>query len=303
MTENVPATKSKAEQDQEWLLARATKIAALVPRGVKNYDPAKQIRQFAIEAMTNPKLMNCTPVSVLISLCQAAALGLEIGSGLGHAYLVPYNRNVAPRGEAKKWVSEAKLIPGYKGLIYLAHRSGAVKQLSSYAVHANDQFDVFLGTEPRIVHIPKYSGDRGDVVAFYAVAELPLGGREFSVMTKAEVDAVRERSKSKDDGPWVTDYNEMGRKTVAKRTLKYVPLATDDQRATLLRALSADDAVEYGDAIDVSAALGIAVDEQQPQQIAAPSSGDVLDAALGDTDKFDPAVSAQLDREEAEAQK
>jgi hypothetical protein len=44
------------------------------------------------------------------------------------------------------------------------------------------------------------------------------------VMTKDEVDAIRKRSKASGSGPWVTDYNEMAKKTVVRRASKKWPL-------------------------------------------------------------------------------
>ena len=46
-------------------------------------------------------------------------------------------------------------------------------------------------------------------------------------MTKADVDAIRKRSKASGSGPWVTDYSEMGKKTVLRRMSKRWPLAPE----------------------------------------------------------------------------
>jgi hypothetical protein len=46
-------------------------------------------------------------------------------------------------------------------------------------------------------------------------------------MTKAEVDAIRKRSRAGSSGPWVTDYAEMARKTVVRRLAKYLPLSVE----------------------------------------------------------------------------
>ena len=50
-------------------------------------------------------------------------------------------------------------------------------------------------------------------------------------MTKAEVDAIRNRSKSKDRGPWVTDYEAMALKTVIRRSFRYLPVSVEAQSA------------------------------------------------------------------------
>jgi hypothetical protein len=51
--------------------------------------------------------------------------------------------------------------------------------------------------------------------------------KQFIVMTKTEVDGIRGRSKSGQRGPWVTDYEEMGKKTVIRKLCKYLPLSIE----------------------------------------------------------------------------
>ena len=59
------------------------------------------------------------------------------------------------------------------------------------------------------------------------MATLKGGMTQFEVMSKADVDAIRSVSKSKDNGPWVTNYPEMARKTVLRRLVKYLPMAIE----------------------------------------------------------------------------
>ena len=61
----------------------------------------------------NPKLLECTQVSLFSSIAQASTLGLEMDGTLGQAYLVPYG-------------SECTLVVGYKGLLSLMRRSGEI---------------------------------------------------------------------------------------------------------------------------------------------------------------------------------
>jgi recombination protein RecT len=46
-------------------------------------------------------------------------------------------------------------------------------------------------------------------------------------MTKADVESIRSRSKAGKSGPWVTDWNEMAKKTVFRRASKWVPLSPE----------------------------------------------------------------------------
>jgi hypothetical protein len=76
------------------------------------------------------------------------------------------------------------------------------------------------------------SGDRGEIIAFYAVARFTTGGHHFDVMTRAEVEAIRDKSQAWmafkagkiQSTPWGTDFPEMGKKTAIRRISKYLPM-------------------------------------------------------------------------------
>ena len=46
-------------------------------------------------------------------------------------------------------------------------------------------------------------------------------------MSIEEIDAIRNRSKASNSGPWVTDYSEMAKKTVFKRASKWITLSPE----------------------------------------------------------------------------
>jgi len=175
----------------------------------------------------NKKLLACSRPSLLGSMMHAAQLGLDVGGALGLAYLIPYGR-------------EAKLVIGYKGLVELAYRSGRVENIEARVVNSKDDFALALGTSPSITHIPNLK-QKGELVGVYAVAHMKGGGLHFEHMTKQQIDAIRNRSKAKSDGPWVTDYEEMAKKTVVRRLVKLLPLSVEVSKAVAL-----DEAAEAG---------------------------------------------------------
>lgn len=176
---------------------------------------------------TVPALQKCTPHSLVSALMVASELGLEPGSARGLLYLVPFGNVCTP-------------IVGYRGLIQLARNSGDLANIEARVVHERDKFEVSFGLEPKLVHVPRLD-DPGKEIAVYAIATLRDGTKQVEVMTSAEVDAVRSRSRSGKSGPWVTDYGEMAKKTVVRRLMKYLPLSSE----RLQRAMELDgDTVE-----------------------------------------------------------
>lgn len=179
-----------------------------------------------------PKLATCDQVSFLGAIMQCAALGLEPGGALGHAYLLPFDKNKKVNGQWIKDKTEVQLIIGYRGMIDLARRSGQIMSIEARAVFAKDEFDVELGLDSKLVHRPAWQdADRGPLVFVYAVAKLKDGGIQFEVMSRAEIEKVRAQSKAKDSGPWVTHFDEMAKKTVVRRLFKYLPVSIEMQRA------------------------------------------------------------------------
>lgn len=104
-------------------------------------------------------------------------------------------------------------------------------------VYANDTFDYDLGDNPRITHKAAPLGQpRGDMIGAYAIARGPDGDLYREVMDKAQLDAVANVSRSGNSGPWSGPFRgEMYRKTVGRRLIKSLPIATADDLADVLR--------------------------------------------------------------------
>lgn len=168
-----------------------------------------------------PDLLECSQQSLAAAVLQAAQLGLEPDGILGYAYLVPFK-------------GTATLIPGYKGLLELARRSGKISTIEARVVHAKDRFRFAYGLKPVLEHTPAQEAETGELVAVYAVAHLKDGGLQWEVMWKREVDAIRKRSRASASGPWVTDYEEMAKKTVLRRLCKMLPASVELQQAVAM---------------------------------------------------------------------
>lgn len=200
--------------------------------------PERFTRMVLSAISTTPKLAECTPQSFLGAMMTAAQLGVEPNTPIGQAYLIPYYNS-------KRGVTECQFQLGYKGLIDLAYRSGQVSIIQAQVVYENDDFVYELGLEPKLEHRPAKS-DRGQPVAYYAIFRTKDGGYGFEVMSHSDVEAHAKRfSKAYSSGPWKTNFDEMAKKTVLKKCLKYAPLKSDfvrglEQDGTTKTEISSD---------------------------------------------------------------
>lgn len=198
-------------------------LASALP---KFLDTDRFIRSAITEFRLNPALAECSVPSVLGYFMQAAACGLEPGSTLGQCYPVPFNNR-------KTGQKEVQFIPGYRGLLSIARRSGEIASVIAECVYMNDEFSIEYGMEPKLIHKPCIDGDPGAFRGAYCIVRFKGEGIEPTLMymSKAKIDMVRNRSKASNYGPWVTDYEEMAKKTVFRKMFKWLPISIEQQRA------------------------------------------------------------------------
>lgn len=184
-----------------------------IQRALPKHLDADRLARIAMTTIRQtPKLLECNIQSLLAAVMQSAQLGLEPNI-LGQAYIIPYGK-------------EAQFIIGYRGMIDLARRSGHIESIYAHPVYDQDEFDYEYGLEPKLRHKPAM-GDRGEFIGAYGVAKFKDGGYHFEFMPKSEIDKRRGRSKAKNSGPWVTDYEEMACKTVIRHMFKYLPISIE----------------------------------------------------------------------------
>lgn len=259
-TQNLPATQ-KAANIRTLLEKSKGQMALALP---KHLTSDRLLRVAMTSIQKTPKLLDCTPQSLLACVMTCAQLGLEPDQFLGQAYLVPYG-NVCT------------LIPGYRGYIALARRSGELQTLSAQVVYSNDEFSLQYGVEDTLIHKPALNG-RGEALGAYCVFKYKDGGYSFDWMSKEDIEKVRKRSKASDNGPWVTDWDEMAKKTVIKRHAKLAPLSVEFQRAVELenRAMSGESQSDL-----------LTIDGN--------SDDGIIDAETTDVDKTPEQISAEFD--------
>lgn len=207
----------------------------------------ERFTRMALNAISNtPKLQECTPMSFIAALMNAAQLGLEPNTPLGQAYLIPFNNK-------KAGILECQFQVGYKGLIDLAYRNGQMQTIQAQAVYAEDEFDYELGLNARLYHKPAF-GNRGDVLGYYALFKLENGGYAFEVMAKSEIIAYAQKYSqgiNSSYSPWKSNFDDMAKKTVIKRVLKYAPM-----KAEFARAVASDETIKTQLSIDMTEVEG-----------------------------------------------
>jgi recombination protein RecT len=250
------------------IAAYLKKMGPEIEKALPKHMDADRMARIALTTIrTNPKLLECSVPSLLGAVMQAAQLGLEPGL-IGHCYLVPFKNG-------KTGQTDVQFIIGYKGMIDLARRSGQIENIYAHAVYSNDEFDYELGLEPKLKHKPYMEGDRGEFIGAYAVAHFKDGGYQFEFMPKSEIDKRRKRSKAANNGPWVTDFEEMAKKTVIRHMWKYLPISVEIQQQAAQDEVVRKDITsepELVDYIDVDAFEVPAEEEEQTKEKEKPSA-------------------------------
>mgnify|MGYP003607537859 CR=1 FL=1 len=190
---------------------------------------ADRMARLALTAFsTNPNLQACSPNSIAASIMTASILGLEPGVN-GQGFLIPYGQN-------------CQFVPGWKGLVDIANRSGRATVWTG-AVFDGDDFDYALGDNPFVRHRPGDEDDPTKMTHVYAIGR--VNGSNWPVI---EVWTMRKIWKHRDQ------YNKVGkrhysfrdqemyaRKVPLLQVLKYMPSSIE-----LSNALAASNAAEEG---------------------------------------------------------
>ena len=156
--------------------------------------------------MRNPKLATCDQSSFFNSLLTLSQLGLEPDGRVAH--LIPFDNK-------KRGCVECQLIIDYKGLVEVVMRNPDVQYVHADVVCENDEFEFNLGAV--VNHKVDFRKPRGNAYAVYARCVFRDGTSRDDCMSVDEINAIRNRSRAGNSGPWVTDWTEMAKKTVFRR--------------------------------------------------------------------------------------
>jgi recombination protein RecT len=230
-------TKDNFAVVRDLLEKSKNEIAKVLPKFI---TPERVARIALTTLRKNPKLLECDPSSFLGAVMQASQLGFELDDNLGLAYLVPfYNK--------KRGVKEVQLILGYRGLIELARRSGKLRSISARIVYENEPFLIEYGLLENLKHTPLPPSKRGDnIKGVYAVGTMSDSSTVFDFLWAEELEDIKKAALAKSEkfssssSPWSTHEEEMMKKTVIRKMMKYLSLSPEVTKAAIID--------EYGEA-------------------------------------------------------
>lgn len=204
--------------------AMVSTMQSLMPHVPALLPPDITTEQFRaalyLELSGRPALNECSADSLRDAVIRAATYGLLPGRD---CHILPFGNR---RGGSTK--KQATFVPNYFGVILALERTGKIRRAFAHAVHQGDQwqFDVF---QDRPVHIPAVTlgKEPGKELFYYGAVMFKDGTCAFEVLTLDELEAIKKRAPSHENGPWVTDRAMMCRKSCIKRVAKYVKLTPE----------------------------------------------------------------------------
>jgi recombination protein RecT len=195
-------------------------------------------------------LQSCKPSALVVEALRAATLHLPLNKSLGFAYIVVYNNNVKstdPQTGRDVWmkVPTPTFIPGYKGYIQLAMRTGQYRTINADIVYEGE-----LRKVNKLTGEIAFDGEKKSdkVVGYFCYFELLNGFSKTLYVSVEDMAAYAKRyspSIRKDttvdtlmakanDGSvgkqvgWEGNFNDMALKTVIRRLLsKYGYLSVE----------------------------------------------------------------------------
>ena len=221
------------------MLEKGNKIKDLIFRASEDAKPILEQIGLSPEAfarvafnavLSNPKILDCEPQSLRRAVLECAQRGL-LPDG-DSAAIIPR------KGKATFQV-------GYKGMCDLARRAIPGVSIRANVVTDKDTWVYKDGLNLVIEHErdPATRPTEQNVIAAYAIAEMPGGGKEAVVMMRCDIDHIRSTYAHSSSEAWAKEWAEQAKKTAVRRLGKMLPI-----RSGLLT--KSDPIVPLGDPFD-----------------------------------------------------
>lgn len=175
-------------------------LPSLLQSSQMNLTPEKFVSIVINQVKKDSSLLDAfriNPSSMFASILFGAEIGLVPSDEIGDFFLIPRNLKQA-NGSYKKTVTP---LIGYKGLVKIILRGGDYQKIEAYVVYKGDKFKVALGTSPKLEHVPKYETARTaeNITHAYSVVHHKNGATQFSVITRDEIIAIRDKAPAPND--------------------------------------------------------------------------------------------------------
>jgi phage RecT family recombinase len=215
--------------------------------------------QLGFMMRTTPKLMECSPESIFVSMMQCVNIDLMPNTPEQYCAIIPRNNR-------QLGTVEAHFELMYQGAKELAYRTGQVKTIKAELVFPDDDFD-YDDAMNTIHHKKALNIDRtntDNMIAAYAIAKLSNGEVQFVVVAPSDLKKVMNSSqsvyegKAKSGSAWANWAERQHLKTAIKRLAKDLPSSRKDDR--LKFAVNWDGANEGGKRLAVDMETGRIID-------------------------------------------
>lgn len=220
MKNEVAKTKTemmkKGKHDIKTLLSGNAFSEAIKDILPKTLSSERMVRIALNALQKTPTLALCDQTTFFNCMLTLSQYGLEPDGRVAH---------LIPRKNGKTGKYYCTLMIDYKGIVELLQRTGKIQKIHSELVCENDDFEYNMGEVTK--HKINFRKPRGEVYACWCCVTLKDGSTQYEVMSRDDIEKVRDRSMAKDNGPWVTDWGEMAKKTVFRRLSKWCSLSPE----------------------------------------------------------------------------
>lgn len=212
--------------------AMQQQISQALPPGV-SIDRFTRTTLVAIQ--TNPSVLEADRQSLYNALVRAAQDGLLVDGREG-AIVTFKTKDKATNAYVKK----AQFMPMVYGIIQQLGKAGIDAHANS--VYEGENCEIWTDEHGQhIKHMRNPFAETRKMIGVYAVGITKAGNAYIEAMNMADINAVRARSKSPDEGPWADSYDRMAQKAALHRLAKRMPITNPEQRAALENVLKSDE--------------------------------------------------------------
>lgn len=205
-----------------------------------------------IDLFTGDKaLQTCKPAAIIAEALRAATLRLPLNKALGFAYIIVFNNSVKNDDGSWSKIPTPTFVPGYKGYIQLAMRTGQYRTINADFVYEGEMRKVSKLTGEIALDGEKKSDK---IIGYFCYFELLNGFNKtlfvsvedmaayalryspsFKGNKKPSADALIKLAQANQPSSkvgWEGNFNDMALKTVIRRLLsKYGYLSVEMQNA------------------------------------------------------------------------